>query len=400
VAGGARCGVADGTGSNAWVAWSPQSAWAEIVARRSPLFAYLARSPASNGHGSGFAIEPNTVFLEGTERTAQAAFGYRLGMTMADWACRGLMGLGPTNHAETAPPRGAGGGWTQAPGLPDLTGVHAGDKKTWLIEAKGGRKVGLWQLRKGAQQLSQSGVMIAPHVRVLSGASVEHRLIVTLDIENWSPRSTAGSMREIQEGDDYLLDNTRSRMLSFYALSALNPSDRAALPVGSTVAERVARPGLLSPLEDEPSTGAARSRARRQPLEPCDMLVGQIPNTDLFVGLSRRQYGACRALASAQRQLLPEDNWLADPQRRAQMLDLDSEQMSRRVRERNVSFHIRVQRERAQLASVARDGFTEARDMAWESVLGDPVREIRSLPGQFVEAATEDTYLALDARSL
>ncbi|MFH9863631.1 hypothetical protein [Streptomyces sp. NPDC017202] len=41
---------------------------------------------------------------QGTEASAFGAFGYRLGMTMAEWACRSLMGLGGTWHIENSRP--------------------------------------------------------------------------------------------------------------------------------------------------------------------------------------------------------------------------------------------------------------------------------------------------------
>lgn len=381
-----------------WVAWSPQLAWAEIVARRSPLFAYLTRTSLRGGEGSGYAVEPNAVFLRGTERTAQAAFGYRLGMTMADWACRGLMGLGPTTHAESAPPSGVGPGWRMASSLPDLTGVHGFSGVAWLIEAKGGRKVGLAQLRKGAQQLCQSGLMVDPHLRVLSGASVEHRLTVTLDIEDWSP--SAGSRSDGEGDDDYLLDDVRSRLLTYYALSALNPADRVVLNVGTAVSDRPAQPGLLTELEDEPSTMQARSRTGTEPVGLFDMLVGQVPNTDLYVGLSRRMYGACKALADAQRELLPRDDWLAVPQVRAEVWDLEENQIAALMRERSVEFFARAQQERKFLAAEVRRTFDRASDQSWEILLDQRTAPVDSLPPQFLESATADTYLALDSRSI
>ena len=87
----------------AWLAAVPGLASAEIIARRSPLAAYLYRT--RNGNlplgTTGYRLEPNVVYQEGTEKTARALFAYRMGMTMAEWACRGLMGLGSTIHAET-----------------------------------------------------------------------------------------------------------------------------------------------------------------------------------------------------------------------------------------------------------------------------------------------------------
>ncbi|MBO0881618.1 MAG: hypothetical protein J2P17_15010, partial [Mycobacterium sp.] len=323
-----------------WLAWSHRLAWAEMVARQSPLFAYLARTPANNGSGSGFAIEPNPVFIEGAERTAQVAFGYRLGMTIADWACRGLMGLGPTVHAEMTIPDGAGADWNVARGLPDLTGVHPRDGKIYLIEAKGGRKVGQPALRKGAEQLIQPGIMVASHMRVLAGASIEHRLIVTLDIEDWSPRPRlrATQPRSVESNDAYLLDNTQSRMLTYYALSAMRPDELAVLPVGSAVGQKTDRPGLLTRLEGEPTTLEARSRSVPRAVEPYDMLVGQVPNTGLYIGLSRRQYGACRALADAQRRLLPRDDWLANRPARVEFFELNDNDIAQGIRRREQNY--------------------------------------------------------------
>lgn len=383
-----------------WLAWSPRLAWAEIIARQSPLFAFLTRSRADNGSGSGFAIEPNAVFLEGTETTARAAFGYRLGMTMADWACRALMGLGPTTHAETAPPPGAGAKWSTAQGLPDLTGVHPHDGRTWLIEAKGGRKVGLRALRKGANQLSQAGIMKASHTRVLCGASIEHRLTVTLDIENWSPQPSVIRPRRIENDDDYLLDTTRSRMLTYYALSALLPNGLAVLPVGTAVSRQRDRTGLLTSLEDEPTTVAARSQPPRRAAEPYDLVVGQVPNTTLYVGMSRRQYGACKAVAEAQEELFPSDDWIASRHSRAEVLDFNDNEVARRIRQRDIDYLNRVRQERLALEATARAGFDDSRDRSWESMLGRGVERIRAIPDQFIEAATEDTYLAIDRRSL
>lgn len=73
-----------GRGPIAWLAAVPMLAWAEIVARRSPLFAYLERTSVPGGPGS-FLVRPNVVYRQGTESTMQTAFGYRAGMTMAEW---------------------------------------------------------------------------------------------------------------------------------------------------------------------------------------------------------------------------------------------------------------------------------------------------------------------------
>jgi hypothetical protein len=357
-----------------WIAWSPPLAWAEIVARMSPLYAFLARTPTGNRSGSGFAVEPNAVFLHGTERTAQGAFGYRVGMTMADWACRDLMGLGPTTHAETGPPPGAGTGWS-AESLPDLTGRHPDDGRSWLIEAKGGRKIGLPTLRKGVSQLCRPDLVRAPHIRVLCGASLEHRLTVTLDIESWSPRPHIRRPLTVDENDSYLLDTTRSRMLTYYALSALAPDDLRRLPADSVA---LVRPGSA---------------------EPREMLIGQVPNTGLYLGMSRRLYGACQALATEQRALLPGGDWAANAVARQGMLNLSEDEITERLERRRDEYLRRVRQVRQRLGAVARDGFETAREVGWDSVLGFDVRPIEDVPEQFIGTAGEDTYLAIDGRT-
>jgi hypothetical protein len=158
-----------------WLSALPALAWSELLARWSPLMAYLrrSRSPKAQLGMSGWLVEPNDVYRRATEKTAQAAFGYRIGMTMAEWACRGLMGLGPTLHAEAFQPADAGPAWSPKSGLPDLVGSHQNAPTTWLIEAKGGRRVGKGDLTKGADQVSRPDLMSGPHVRLVCGASLE-----------------------------------------------------------------------------------------------------------------------------------------------------------------------------------------------------------------------------------
>ena len=93
-----------------WLLWSPSLAWQEVVARESPLRAFLVRVPSPIvGSPTGWALQPSLAYTKGTERTAQAAFGYRLGMTMTEWVARGLCGLGATTHCEADLPTGAPG---------------------------------------------------------------------------------------------------------------------------------------------------------------------------------------------------------------------------------------------------------------------------------------------------
>ncbi|GEM_PF-3090406 len=248
-----------------WLTAAPALSWAEIVARRSPLVAYLGRRRCTTGTGGGFLVEPNVVYREGTEKTAQAAFGYRIGMTMAEWVCRGLMGLGPTAHAEAHKPANAGPAWSFN-GLPDLVGAHPLAPTTWLIEAKGARRLGRGALRKGAAQLSAPGLIAGPHLRVLCGASLEHRLFVTVDVEE-IPVAAAPGHRDAadpREDDAALLALARSRMLSYLALVALPPGARRVVPVGYSATDRATRggTGLVALLEQDPSTESERAAAR------------------------------------------------------------------------------------------------------------------------------------------
>jgi hypothetical protein len=272
--------------------------------------------PDQAGQGiGGFLVKPNLVYYDGTEKSAQAAFGYRIGMTMAEWACRGLMGLGPTIHAESQTPPNAGSAWIPTSGLPDLLGDHLLAPNTWVIEAKGGRRLGLGALRRGAEQLSTPDLITGPHMRVLCGTSLEHRLFMTIDVEeipDWQPTHRARSA-DPAEDDDTLLALARSRMLLYLALSAMPPNARSIIPVGPGVTERGSRPGLVSLLEREPSTPSERAAARdderfswRRRVDRLDMLTGQVPGTDLVIGMSRRLYAACRSLADLQADLAAE----------------------------------------------------------------------------------------------
>ena len=92
--------------------------------------AYLRRSGSTNVHpgSSGYLFAPNAVYYHGTEQTARGAFGYRLGMTMAEWACHGLMGLGQRFTPKASPPADAGPAWSSVRAAfriwSGTTGVH------------------------------------------------------------------------------------------------------------------------------------------------------------------------------------------------------------------------------------------------------------------------------------
>ncbi|SMF86325.1 hypothetical protein [Streptomyces sp. Amel2xC10] len=70
-------------------------------------------------------------------------------MTMTEWACRSLLGLGQTRHLELGGPIPALLEAFKDPkkNLTDLWGHHETEHLYWLIEAKGG-DVGLKKLRE------------------------------------------------------------------------------------------------------------------------------------------------------------------------------------------------------------------------------------------------------------
>jgi len=252
----------------------PGLASAEIIARRSPLSAYLYRTlnPSLPSETGGYRLEPNVVYQEGTEKTARALFAYRIGMTMAEWVCRGLMGLGSTIHAEAVPLLpGRGAAWSQAKGQPDLVGFHSRSPETWLVEAKAARRIGKPELSKGAAQLSAGGLMTGPHMRVLCGTSIEHRVFVTVDVETVGRRAELDfAMENLRyspdEDDAVLVDLARSRMLNFYALQSLPRESLSVRPVGPAIADLQSRQGrttdLVVPLEGDVSTRAERLQAQ------------------------------------------------------------------------------------------------------------------------------------------
>jgi hypothetical protein len=409
-----------------WLSKFPTLASSELIARCSPLMAYLERTKPATAKtgGSGFMLRANAVYLLGTERTAQAAFGYRIGMTMAEWACRGLMGLGPTQHAEVVLPAGHGPAW-KLPGLPDLVGAHWHEPSTWLVEAKGARRLGRPALSKGAQQLSKSGLMAAPHLRVLAGTSLEHRVFVTLDIED--PRMpAAGPAPAIARGpetdDESLLALARSRMLTYYALAATPPGSLSVRPVGPAVANISAtqrHPGVVRPLEQDSSTDEERRLARdrqsyafqRPSRARLDMLVAPIPGTGLIVGMSRRLYATCQDLADEDRRdieiiqyrypslMLDLELDAEDPEESGTDIE-DAREFIELNERRRAAFTEREAESHQRLLETARQSFDRGSDSTWPDLLATEPSIDPEPHAELLEAATTDTYLAISRRAI
>ncbi|MEU7871269.1 hypothetical protein [Dactylosporangium sp. NPDC049140] len=404
--------VTVGRDPTAWLAATPTLAWAELVARRSPLMAYLGRTRHDIIPGAAvYHLEPNVIYQYGTEVSAQVGFGYRMGMTMAEWASRGLLGTGPTDHAESvAAPVAAGLGWTPQDGLPDLLAHHPASPHPWLIEAKGGRRAGLTVLRKGAHQLSRAGLMAGPHVRLLCGTSLEHRVFVTLDLEvvDGGGVITAANPGPDDADPETILDLARSRMLFYLALHALPPDRLRVTPIGADLGSyRMGRGAALAQLlEADPSTVVERAAARnlaqyrrRPPQHRAEMITARVPGTDLIVGLSRRLYAACEQLAAEQMRLaLSIDVELPLPMAPAD-IESDLRFVDERRQEREALLRLRERQERRYLAKRAVAGFRRGSTAEWaELVGGDPPLQVEP-PIGYLEAATPDTYLAVSAAS-
>jgi len=399
----------------AWLAAVPALAWSEIIARRSPLRAYLQRTPHPAGLPgiAGHRLVPNVVYQEGTEKTARALFAYRIGMTMAEWACRGLLGLGPTVHAEAIRPPGAGPGWDPAGGLPDLVGLHWRTPATWLVEAKGARRAGLRELAKGALQLASAGLISGPHARVLCGTSIEDRVFMTIDIEMASgtayrPAPMPGSRRPGPDEDDAeLLDLARSRMLTYYALRALPRQALAIRPVGPAVTydRREDRPmNLVLPLENDESTRAERAIAqdraayeRRPPSSRLDMLSGRVPGTDIIIGMSRRLFATCQGLAALQAQLLQSVDQDLPAPAEDESISRDEGATEERMRNRRSLLAEREADMYEFLADTGRRAYEAGRESSWQQLLDTSPPLVTTQPANLLESATPDTYLAIDA---
>jgi len=404
----------------AWLAAVPGLASAEIIARRSPLAAYLYRT--RNGHlplgATGYRLEPNVVYQEGTEKTARAMFAYRVGMTMAEWACRSLMGLGPTIHAEAVPYSqlpGPGPGWSQQHGQPDLVGFHWRSPRTWLVEAKAARRLGKPELSKGVSQLSAIGMMNGPHMRVLCGTSIEHRVFMTIDIEAAGSIAESGMVQDGQrqgpdEDDAELIALARSRMLNFYLLQALPRESLSVRPIGPTVAAAQYHQGrateVVIPLETDESTRIEREQLRlnpaiyslRSPSSRFDLLTGPVPGTDIVLGMSRRLFAACRSLAAEQAQLL-----LAA---QAGLPDLpvtehtDEEAIEYQIRERRAFFAEQEATADIPLRETTRQAYEIGRESSWQQLIDVQPQLVAEPPANLLESATPDTYLAIDASTI
>ncbi|MYS22498.1 hypothetical protein GA0115240_142152 [Streptomyces sp. DvalAA-14] len=421
-----------------WLHRAEQLARGELVARVAPLYAYLGIHAYAGQHAdnAGRRLTVNAIYEHGTERTAKGALGYRLGMTMTEWACRYLMGLGQTWHIED-------GGPDPDPALrdlfkdpartlPDLWGLHAGEDAYWLIEAKGGN-VRKKSLDEGWHQLKEGSKILHAyeHRLILCGASVQRQgdLFLTIDHDRHGgkpPSAARGERRtgsqpagmpedHIGDSDDALMGAARAQMLMYLAMRSAPPPRLGAVGVSADRSTRRAQfGGLTTPLEHDASTQEIRRAARartddedsRRALSRSmgldDFLSYRIPGTELRLGMSRRLFAACA-------QLHREDALIAErtPGLRAEdrrVADEPADEYIQEERRRSERHIFRDQQEqlRTRIEPRVRNAYERGAERTWRELLPsgqEPTLDLEEHPG-LLESATPETYLAVRQEDL
>lgn len=283
-----------------WLANYPALATNELLARVAPLAAYLhhdASAPAVK-------LRASPVYSFGAEKSAQGAMAYRLGMTMAEWVARSLIGLAATTHHEDAQPTGAGPEWFGPGRRPDLWSEDPGKWPTvWSFEAKAARRLAKRNMRDGAEQLAalSERVLPVPHSRVLVGTSIDDRLFTLVEHETHQPTFKA----DVEDSEAELYNVTRARLIVYLFLSS-QPHERVRTV---TVARGDGSPRFT---ETDDSTREIRDTLRdrmpdqvRGPLPPdldaraTEFLTSRVPGTGLQVGMSPGLFRACGGLLSS-----------------------------------------------------------------------------------------------------
>ncbi|MEH0442008.1 gamma-glutamyltransferase [Streptomyces scabiei] len=426
----------------------PRYAHGELVARVSPLYAYLGAHPVTPRYpvpgAKGRRLTWNPVYAHGTELSARNAAGYRLGMTMSEWACRSLLGLGQTEHLELGGPIPALHTTFKNPKnkLPDLWGHHDTEELYWLIEAKGGN-VGLGTLRKGWAQLAAGSSVLSSyaHRTVLVGASVRpgDDLFLTIDHNlhpgkpPLAPDGSDGSggsggsdddgttgpgnlEDQLGDSDDALIAAARAQMLAYLALRSAPASQLRTVPVPADRASRHRRSGLTTPLEHDSLTLAMRADARgaatgaeQQTLRAGirsmgldDFLSCRIPGTEVHLGMSRKLFAACERLHEEDLAIARRTPGLrAEDQPPADLELSDDAQEEQRLTQRRI-FREQQEEARPRLRPLLRDAYERGAASNWSDLLRRPQEPELDLEGDegLLEAATPETYLAVSRYDL
>ncbi|MFJ5845431.1 gamma-glutamyltransferase [Streptomyces sp. NPDC092903] len=414
-----------------WLRKTPWLAVNEFIARVAPLQAYLCMKDVPGPeHAAGRRLFVSAVYQHGTERSAHSAFGYHLGMTMAQWACVGMSGLGNTRHIEAGGPNGNQGFLNASLRLPDLWGTHPSPRLPWLVEAKAGRHLGEGRLKDGKVQLNGgSDLMTVPHRQVLCGTSLPHRkrweddhLFMTIDTTSiaappvvggsaLSPLGPApdGAEEQIAEDVEALLVVARSQLLAYQAIAFGAVEDLRLVPVSKARSARFRAPtGSLTPVEHDEPTRQIRHRLRSESVtseavlrsrgDAGDFIAARLPGTGIHLGMSRRLFAACAALHQAQSEM-PVSEPLFPPdtvRTRHRVDDEEREEHSRATRrayyeqeeERGPHLRARIHREFVQADAQSWSDLLSGRHV--EVPLGDPEE------GGLLEGTTAETYLAIE----
>jgi hypothetical protein len=126
------------------------------------------------------------------------------------------------------------------------------------------------------------------------------------------------------------------------------------------------------------------------------MLTGQVPGTDLVIGMSRRLYAACTALVPIERSVASQ----VDDERPRLPLDAEPDDIESNIEER---WLIRRQVERGRRFEAVeriREAYIAGADQSWEQATNSSVTFTPDPVPGFLEAATEDTYLAVNATAI
>ncbi|MGW2161630.1 hypothetical protein [Nonomuraea sp. NPDC001699] len=419
----------------------PRYAHGELVARVAPLYAYLGMHPVMLQHPvrgtKGWRLTLNPVYAYGTERSAKNAASYRLGMTMAEWACRSLLGLGQTEHLELGGPVHALRDMFKDPKLmlPDLWGQHQAEGLYWLIEAKGG-DVGFGALRKGWAQLAAGSKILGSyaHRTVLVGAcvrpgddlflTIDHGLhfgqpplpAAGFDIDDESAAGPGNLEDRLGDSDDALIGAARAQMLTYLALRSAPASQLRTVLVSADRASRRRRSGLTTPLEGDDFTRAMRAealgvapyterhtlRARVRSWGLDDFLTCRIPGTEVRLGMSRKLFAACERLHEEDLAIAQRTPGLRAEDQLADVQELNKEaQEEQRLIQRRI-FRERQEEVRPRLRPLLRSAYEEGATRDWSDLLHRSQEPELDLAGDggLLEAATPETYLAVSSSSL
>lgn len=423
----------------------PYYAAREIGARIAPLDTYLDLhdGPRLHDYNAGRRLTANVVLEQGTESSARGALGYRLGMTMAEWACRSLLGLSQTYHIEDSWPDGIEDPAANTKSVkgqknprPDLHGWHNGECLPWLIEAKGGEG-GPEGLQRGWEQLEGGCTVVHPHgldhrlllcgAALKRGVSPRNDLFVTIrhELHTKGPAATLGTHpgsgpapgdgpqdAEARVGEDdqggTLLDVARSQMLLFLSLRAVEIASSARLrlvPVARDRSERRAS-GLLTLMEDDEATRERRKALGQQKESPSDgsarglgletYLTARIPNTEVTLGMSQRLYAACAELYRADREIAEQTPGLRAEEHVT--VGLSDEEIDDRAASARREYRERQHFARPRIQRRVRDAFTASEEQPWTARLGaNP--DFTLSPGN-LEATTPETYLAISPETV